>query len=96
MVGGAHFISVADVQSASTGKHPFTRAMPTLQRMSPTTVYTVITVCMPFGVCNASWLFTEMAHKTLGHLSDLLFMWMICVYYPQRGKTIKNLWRAFS
>ena len=27
---------------------------------------------MPFGVCKAQWLFTEMAHKTLGHIPELL------------------------
>ena len=79
MVGGAKFISVADVQSAywQIPVHP--------DHVETTTFFVTNSGkhCykrMPFGVCNALWLFTEMAHKTLGHIPELLiYMDDLCV-----------------
>ena len=84
MVGGA--ISVADVQSAYW-------QIPVYPDHVETTAFVTDNgkCCynrMPFGVCNAPWLFTEMAHKTWAIFPSCLFIWMICVYYPQHGKTI--------
>lgn len=88
MVGGAQFISVADVQRAywQIPVHPDHVESTPFVTNSGRYCYER----MLFGVCNAPWLFTEMAHKTLGHIPELccLFIWMISVYCPQPWKTI--------
>ena len=78
MVGGAKFISVADVQSAYW-------QIPVHPDHVQTTVFVTSSgkYCykrMPFGVCNALWRFTEIFHKTLGHFPELLiYMDDLCV-----------------
>ena len=67
-VGGAQFIRVADVQSAYC-------QIPVDPDHIESTAFVTNSgkYCykrMPFGVCNAPWLFTEMAHKTLGRIPD--------------------------
>ena len=70
MVGGAKFITVADVQSAYW-------QIPVHPDHVETTAFVINSgkYCYkrtPFGVCNAPWLFTEMAHETLGHNPESL------------------------
>ena len=44
---------------------------------------------MPFGVCNAPWLFTEIAHETLGHIPELhIYMDDLC--------NIRNVGKPFK
>ena len=51
---------------------------------------------MPFGVSNAPWLFTEMAHKTLGHISELLvYMDDLCVLSATWENHLKSLESMF-
>ena len=70
MVGGAQFISVADVQSAywQIHVHPYHVESTAFVTDTGKDCYKR----MPFGVCNAPWLFTEMVRKTLGHIPELL------------------------
>ena len=69
-VGGAQFISVADVQSAywQIPVHPEHVESTAFVTNSGKYCYKQ----MPLGVSNVPWLFTEMAHETLGHIPELL------------------------
>ena len=52
---------------------------------------------MPFGVCNAPWLFTEMAQKTLGYIPELLiYMDDLCVLSATWESHIKSLESLFA
>ena len=51
---------------------------------------------MPFGVSNAPWIFTEMAHKTLGHIPELLiYMDDLCVLSADFESHMKSLESMF-
>lgn len=77
-VGSAKFISVADVQSAYW-------QIPVHLDHVQRTAFVINSGKyayrrMPFGVCYAPWIFTEMAHKILGHIPELLiYMDALCV-----------------
>ena len=95
MVECDKFISVADVQGAcwQIPVHP--------DHVETTAFVTNFgKYCykrMPFGLCNASWLFTEMAHKTLGHFPGLLiFMDDRCVLSTTWEKHLKSLESIFA
>ena len=94
MVGGAQFISVADVQSAcwQIPVHPDHVESTAFVTNSGKYCYKR----MPFGVCNAPWLFTEMAHKTLGHIPELLvYMDDLCVLSATWENHLRSLESMF-
>ena len=88
MVGGAKFISAAAVQSADW-------QIPARSGHVEVTAFVTNSgkywyKCMPVGVCNAPWLFTEMAHKTLRHIPELLiYMDDLCVLSETRENHLK-------
>ena len=95
-LGTARFISVADVASAywQIPVHP--------DDVERTALFVTNRgkYCfnrMPFGVCNVPWLFTEMAQKTLGHISELLiYMDDLCVLSATWESHIKSLESLFA
>ena len=95
-LGTARFISVADVASAywQIPVHP--------DHVERTALFVTNRgkYCfnrMPFGVCNAPWLFTEMAQKTLGHIPELLiYMDDLCVLSATWESHIKSLESLFA
>ena len=93
-VGSAQFISVADVQSAywQIPVHPDHIERTAFVTNSGKYCYRR----MPFGVCNAPWIFTEMAHKTLGHIPELLiYMDDFCVLSATFENHLKSLESMF-
>ncbi|CAB1105069.1 unnamed protein product [Ectocarpus sp. CCAP 1310/34] len=93
-VGSAKFISVADVQSAywQIPVHPDHVERTAFVTNSGKYCYKR----MPFGVCNAPWIFTEMAHKTLGHIPELLiYMDDFCVLSATFENHMKSLESMF-
>ena len=51
---------------------------------------------MPFGVCNAPWLLTEMAHQTLGHIPELLvYLYDLCLLSATWENHVKSLESIF-
>ena len=94
-VGGAKFMSVADVQSAywQIPVHP--DHVETKAFVTNSGKY--CSKRMPFGVCNAPWLFTEMAHKTLGHIPELLiYTDDLCVFSTTWENHLKSLQSMFA
>ena len=93
-VGSAKFISVADVQSAywQIPVHPDHIERTAFVTNSGKYCFKR----MPFGVCNAPWIFTEMAHRTLGHIPELLiYMDDFCVLSATFEKHLKSLESMF-
>ena len=80
MVGGAKFISVADVQSAYWQILVHPDHVETTAFVNNSGKYSYKR--MVSGVFNAPWLFTEMAHKTLGHISSCILISMISALCP--------------
>ena len=94
-LGAARFISVADVATAywQIPVHP--------DHVERTAFVTSRgEYCfnrMLFGVCNAPWLFTEMAQKTLGHIPELLiYMDDLCVLSSTWESHISSLENLFA
>ena len=95
MVGGAKFVSVADVQSAywQIPVHP--DHVETTAFVTNYGKYSCKRVS--FGVCNTPWLFTEMAHKTLGHIPELLiYMDDLCVLSTTWENQLESLESMFA
>ena len=95
MVRGAKFIRVADVQSAywQIPFHP--DHVETTGFITNSGKYCYKR--MPFGVCNAPWLLTEMTHKTLGHIPELLiYMDDLCVLSATWENPLKSLESMFA
>ena len=98
MVGGAKCISVADVQSAywQIPVHPDHVETTAFVTNSGKYRYK----CMPFGVCKAPWLLTEMVHKMLGHIPELLiYMDDLCVLsttWENHSKSLEIMFAALQ
>ena len=94
-LGAARFISVADVATAywQIPVHP--------DHVKRTAFVTSRgKYCfnrMPFDVCNAAWLFTEMIQTTLGHIPELLiYMDDLCVLSATWESHINSLENLFA
>ena len=98
-LGAARFISVADVATAfwQIPVHP--------DHVERTAFVTSRgKYCfnrMPFGLCNATWLFTKMTQKTLGHIPEPLIIYTddLCVLsatWESHVSSLENLQLAYE